>query len=78
MIADKFIPSHPAVVYLLEALAETAHKNNIFTCVCGESARDPDLLPILLKLKIDAIGVSIPYFTKVKKSVSQLENRLKE
>ena len=78
MIADKFIPSHPAVVYLLKTLAETAHKNNIFTCVCGESARDPDLLPILLKLKIDAIGVSIPYFTEVKKSVYQLENRLKE
>ncbi len=73
MVAHKFSPSHPAVVQLLKIIINTAHKNNIFTCACGESARDPYLLPILLQLKIDAIGVSIPYFTQVKRDISQLE-----
>jgi pyruvate,water dikinase len=72
-VADVFDPAHPAVVDVLQSIAETAREAGVFSCVCGESARDPSLLPLLVGAGYDAIGVSLSYFASVKQEIARLE-----
>ncbi len=75
-VADLFDPAHPAVVEVLAGIAETARAGGVYSCVCGESARDPLLLPLLVRAGFDAIGVSPSYFAGVKQEISRIENRV--
>ena len=71
-VADRFNPAHPAVVELLDRIAETARAAGVFACVTGESARHERLLPHLVRT-YDAIGVSLAYFAEVKKRICDTE-----
>lgn len=73
-IADRFDPSHPAVAYMLEAIAESVRSGGVFACATGEAARDPRLLPRLLGMGYDAIGVSLAYFVDVKRRIRAIES----
>jgi len=39
-VAAMYQPSHPAVLRLMQTVAEAAHRNNIWVGVCGEIAAD--------------------------------------
>jgi pyruvate,water dikinase len=75
-VADLFDPAHPAVVEVLTQIAETARSAGIYSCVCGESARDPRLLPVLVRSGFDAIGVSLSYFASAKQEIARIESRM--
>jgi len=72
-VAEQFDPAHPAVVELLGIIAETARAAGVFACVTGESARHARLLPHLVGMRYDAIGVSLGYFADVKKRIRDIE-----
>jgi pyruvate, water dikinase len=72
-VARLFQPAHPAVVEALAHIAGVSHSNGVFTCACGESAHDDALLPELVTLGYDAIGVSLPYFAPVKQRLAEIE-----
>ncbi len=72
-IADLFEPGHPAVIEVIARIAETARAAGVFTCACGESARDEALLGHLVEAGYDAIGVSLPFFAEVKRRIAALE-----
>jgi pyruvate,water dikinase len=72
-VAEAFDPAHPAVVELLERIVETCRSAGVFVCVTGESARDDRLLPHLVRMDYDAIGVSPAYFAEVKTRIHALE-----
>ncbi|MHB8841640.1 MAG: PEP/pyruvate-binding domain-containing protein, partial [Candidatus Aquicultor sp.] len=73
-VAGLFRPDHPAVLRLLGEIASVAGRNGIFTCVAGESARHPEVLPFLIQSKFDAIGVSLSFFADTKREVARLEH----
>lgn len=77
-VADLFRPDHPAVLRLLEEVAGVARRNGVFTCVAGESARNPAVLPFLIKSGFDAIGVSLSFFAEIKREVARLEREAQE
>lgn len=77
-VADLFRADHAAVKYLLSEIASTAKKNGIFTCIAGESARDPAILPYLISTGFDAIGVSLSFFAEVKRQVAKIESGLSD
>jgi len=77
-VADLFRPDHPAVLHLLGEIAGAARRNGIFTCVAGESARSPEVLPFLIKSGFDAIGVSLSFFAETKREVARLEHEVQE
>ncbi|MEW5706152.1 MAG: PEP/pyruvate-binding domain-containing protein [Actinomycetota bacterium] len=77
-VAEFFKPNHPAVLHLLSEVASAAKKNGIFTCVAGESARDPAVLPSLVSMEFDAIGVSLPFFADIKREVAHVEDELRK
>lgn len=72
-VAAQFDPAHPAVLELLERIVVTAHGSGVFACATGESARAEGLLPHLLRMGFDAIGVSPAYFAEVKRRIAAIE-----
>jgi len=72
-VANLFRPDHPAVLHLLAEVASVAKKAGVFTCVAGESARNPAVLPYLVSAGFDAIGVSLSFFAEIKKEVARIE-----
>ncbi|MDP2211115.1 MAG: PEP/pyruvate-binding domain-containing protein, partial [Candidatus Aquicultor sp.] len=75
-VAHIFRPNHAAVLRLLDEVATVAGKHNIFTCVAGESARDPSVLPYLVTAGFEAIGVSPAFFSEVKNEIARIEGEL--
>ncbi len=72
-VASLFQPAHPAVLDVLGHIAETSRTNDVFLCACGESAHDEALLPELVALRYDAVGVSLPYFAPVRRRIAGIE-----
>jgi pyruvate,water dikinase len=72
-VAGHFHPAAPAVVGLLEHIARTSRGAGVFACATGESARDDALLPHLIRMRFDAVGVSLAYFAEVKERIHRIE-----
>jgi len=72
-VAGMFDPSHPAVIELLGRVAEACRAHGVFCLAAGESARDERLLPELVRLGYDAVGVSASYFADVKRRLAAVE-----
>ncbi len=72
-VADGFDPAHPAVLELLERIVVSARKAGVFACATGESARAEQVLPHIVRLGYDAIGVSVAYFGETKRRIRDIE-----
>ena len=72
-IAHLYEPTHPAIVRLIKATADAAHKYKLRVSVCGEMASDPILAPLLLGLGIDELSCAPPLVSPVKFLVRRLK-----
>ncbi|MGI8820269.1 MAG: phosphoenolpyruvate--protein phosphotransferase [Chthoniobacterales bacterium] len=71
-IAHLYEPTHPAVVKLLQMIADAAHAHSIWVGVCGEMAGDLATIPLLIGLGMDELSVSASLVPRVKKAVQTL------
>ncbi|RGY98763.1 phosphoenolpyruvate--protein phosphotransferase [Clostridium sp. AM58-1XD] len=55
---DFYDPHHPAVLRLLQMVADNAHKNGIWVGICGELGADLTLTKEFLKMGMDELSVS--------------------
>ena len=72
-IAHLYEPTHPAIVRLLKATVEAAHRHNVWVSVCGEMAGDPVLAPLLLGLGVDELSASPPLVPWLKFLIRRLK-----
>jgi phosphotransferase system enzyme I (PtsI) len=72
-IAHLYEPTHPAIVRLIKATIESAHRHHIPVSVCGEMAGDPVLTPLLLGLGIDELSVAPPVVPIIKFIIRRLK-----
>jgi len=72
-IAHLYEPTHPAIVRLIKATVDSAHKHNIPVSVCGEMAGDPVLTPLLLGLGVDDLSVAPPVVPAIKFIIRRLK-----
>ena len=72
-IAHLYEPTHPAVVRLIKATVDAAHKNQIRVSVCGEMAGDPVLTPLLLGLGVDELSAAPPLVPSIKFIIRRLK-----
>ncbi len=71
-VADLYVPTHPAVLRLLEHSVEAGHEAGLWVGICGEMAADPILVPLLLGLGFDELSVAPGAVPLVKDAVRQL------
>src|SRR5205807_8410716 len=72
-IAHLYEPTHPAIVRLLKATVEAAHRHKVWVSVCGEMAGDPVLAPLLLGLGVDELSAAPPLVPAVKFLIRRLK-----
>jgi len=57
-VAHLYKPTHLAILRLIDYVVKTSHKHGLWTCVCGQMAADPVLIPLLIGLGVDELSVS--------------------
>ncbi|MEI6892848.1 MAG: phosphoenolpyruvate--protein phosphotransferase [Pontiella sp.] len=67
-VAHLYKPTHMAIVRLIDYVVKVSHKHGLWTCVCGQMASSPQLVPLLIGLGVDELSVS-PAQTPVIKDV---------
>jgi phosphoenolpyruvate-protein phosphotransferase len=63
---------HPAVLRLIRATVEAAHREGKWVGVCGELGADPQAVPILVGIGVDELSVSVPAIPTVKAQIRGL------
>jgi len=71
-LAGKSDGLHPAVLRLIAATVEAAHKAGKWVGICGELGADPQAVPVLVGLGVDELSVSVPAIPTVKAQVRTL------
>lgn len=72
-IAHLYEPTHPAIVRLIKATVEAAHKHNVWVSVCGEMAGDPVMTALLVGLGVDELSAAPPLVPPVKFMLRRLK-----
>jgi phosphotransferase system enzyme I (PtsI) len=72
-IAHLYEPTHPAVLRLIKWTAEAAGRQGIWCGVCGEMAGDPDLVPLLLGLRVTELSMAPSSVPQVKFLIRRLK-----
>jgi len=72
-LADRFSPHHPAVLQLLERIADAADRVGIEASVCGEMASDPVSAFLLVGLGFRVLSVSPPSLSLVRWLIRQID-----
>ena len=72
-IAHLYEPTHPAIVRLIKATVDAAHRHKITVSVCGEMAGDPVFTPLLLGLGVDELSAATSLVPAVKFVVRRLK-----
>ena len=70
---DRFYdPHHPAILKMLEIIAESANKNGIWAGVCGELAADPKLTKAFIEMGYKELSVSPGYIPGLRKLIREI------
>ncbi len=65
-------PLHPALVRSIKHVIDSAHREGITACICGELAADPYCLPLLVGMGIDGLSVNLPSVPVIKHLIRNL------
>ena len=57
-VAHLYKPTHMAIIRLIDHVVKVSHKHGLWTCVCGQMAASPVLVPLLIGLGVDELSVS--------------------
>ena len=68
-VAKLYRAAHPGVIRLIKSVIDGASHHKIWTGVCGETAGDLVLLPLLVGLGVDELSVGAPLVPTVKQAV---------
>lgn len=72
-LTAQFNPRHRSVTRLINIICENAHKAGIPVGICGELARDEELLPFFVKIGIDELSVSPAYTLALRERISKID-----
>lgn len=72
-VANLYSHFHPAVIRLIKAAIDGAHKNNILCGMCGEAAGDPLFIPVLVGLGLDEFSMNANKILPARKLIRELD-----
>ena len=71
-VAHLYKPTHMAIIRLIDHVVKVSHKHGLWTCVCGQMAADPVLVPLLVGLGVDELSVSPSQALMIKDVIRKL------
>jgi phosphotransferase system enzyme I (PtsI) len=72
-VSHLYEPTHPAILRLIKMTVDAAHKNNLWTGVCGEIGGDPVLVPLLIGLGVDELSCAPAVIPEVKYMIRRIK-----
>lgn len=72
-VANLYEPTHPAVIAMIRATVEAAHRNGIWCGICGEAAGYLSLIPVWIGLGVDELSVGSAQILRMRYAISQLD-----
>jgi phosphotransferase system enzyme I (PtsI) len=57
-VAHLYKPTHMAILRLIDHVVSVSHDHGLWTCVCGQMAANPHMVPLLVGLGVDELSVS--------------------
>jgi phosphotransferase system enzyme I (PtsI) len=69
-LSDLYTPYHPAVLRLIQLVIDNGHNENIWVGMCGETAGDPHIIPVLLDMGLDEFSMSPSSILKARSIVN--------
>jgi phosphotransferase system enzyme I (PtsI) len=57
-VVHLYKPTHIAILRLIDHVVSVSHDHGLWTCVCGQMAASPHLVPLLVGLGVDELSVS--------------------
>lgn len=72
MVADHYIPYHPAVNRGINKIVTAAHAHGIEVSVCGEMAHEKDYIPFLLGVGIRILSLDPQFMPEVQQTIMNL------
>ena len=72
LVSAYFNPLHPAVLRVIERVAEVAAERGRGLCLCGEMATDPLYLSVLLGMGLREFSLPGPYIPRIKDFLRKL------
>ncbi|MEE9369513.1 MAG: phosphoenolpyruvate--protein phosphotransferase [Pontiella sp.] len=71
-VAHLYKPTHMAIIRLIDHVIKVSHKHGLWTCVCGQMAANPQLVPLLIGLGVDELSVSPSQAPMIKDVIRKL------
>jgi phosphotransferase system enzyme I (PtsI) len=71
-VAHLYKPTHMAIIRLIDHVVKVSHKHGLWTCVCGQMAANPLLVPLLVGLGVDELSVSPSQAPMIKDVIRKL------
>lgn len=71
-VAHLYKPTHMAIIRLIDHVVKVSHKYGLWTCVCGQMASTPYLVPLLVGLGVDELSVSPSQAPMIKDVIRKL------
>lgn len=71
-VAHLYKPTHMAIIRLIDYVVKVSHRFGLWTCVCGQMAADPVLVPLLIGMGVDELSVSPSQAPMIKDVIRKL------
>lgn len=72
-VAERYSYYHPAVLKLMKAAIDGAHKNHILCGMCGEAAGDLNMIPVLIGMGLDEYSMAAASIPEAKDWIGKLD-----
>ena len=74
-VGHLYRPGHPAVLRMIRETVRAARDNNIPVTVCGQTAEDMTMTPLLIGLGVNELSMSVGAMPLVRRTIRQLAMR---
>lgn len=72
-LVDQYNPNHKAILRLIYHISKIANEHNIKVGICGEIAREKELLGFFINCGIEELSVSSSYILECKKNIADID-----
>ena len=75
LVADRYKPTHPAILRMIQGVIRAGQENGVPVSMCGEMAADPLMVPVLLGMGLRKLSMTPQAIPVIRNLIRQLTHR---